>query len=149
MGLKDHGSNSLDRFTDENLFNSISRDDLSFQFTRSNLKIVHIVCHDKQEHLTKKCDPKFFYCVKPETESKSSSVTQKVTKRRDVAAKRRSKTTLDVVVDLKSESPKTSETRKRKIDSQKDRQSEWLTERERRKKQKAREKEREIQKETK
>lgn len=26
-------------------------------FTRKNLKLVHIVCHDKQEHLGKKCDP--------------------------------------------------------------------------------------------
>ena len=25
-------------------------------FTRKNLKLVHIVCHDKQEHQNKKCD---------------------------------------------------------------------------------------------
>ena len=25
-------------------------------FTRKNLKLVHIVCHDKQEHLGKTCD---------------------------------------------------------------------------------------------
>lgn len=25
-------------------------------FTRKNLKLVHIVCHDKQEHFNKKCD---------------------------------------------------------------------------------------------
>ena len=25
-------------------------------FTRKNLKLVHIVCHDKQEHLNKRCD---------------------------------------------------------------------------------------------
>jgi hypothetical protein len=25
-------------------------------FTRKNLKLVHIVCHDKQLHLNKKCD---------------------------------------------------------------------------------------------
>ena len=25
-------------------------------FTRENLKLVHIVCHDKQEHLNKRCD---------------------------------------------------------------------------------------------
>ena len=25
-------------------------------FTRKNLKLVHIVCHDKQEHLDKTCD---------------------------------------------------------------------------------------------
>ena len=25
-------------------------------FTRKNLKLVHIVCHDKQEHLNRKCD---------------------------------------------------------------------------------------------
>ena len=33
-------------------------------FTRKNLKLVHIVCHDKQEHLHKKCDENnmFIYC---------------------------------------------------------------------------------------
>ena len=25
-------------------------------FTRKNLKLVHIVCHDKQEHVNKRCD---------------------------------------------------------------------------------------------
>jgi len=34
------------------------------QFTRKNLKLVHIVCHDKQEHSGKKCDPKMFYISK-------------------------------------------------------------------------------------
>ena len=30
-------------------------------FTRDNLRLVHIVCHDKTEHSTKKCDNKKFY----------------------------------------------------------------------------------------
>ena len=30
-------------------------------FTRENLRLVHIVCHDKQEHLSMKCDAKKFY----------------------------------------------------------------------------------------
>ena len=35
-------------------------------FTRKNLKLVHIVCHDKQEHSNKKCDEDkmFVYCDK-------------------------------------------------------------------------------------
>eukprot|EP00092_Neocalanus_flemingeri_P021125 GFUD01022890.1.p1 GENE.GFUD01022890.1~~GFUD01022890.1.p1 ORF type:complete len:359 (+),score=78.09 GFUD01022890.1:43-1119(+) len=31
-------------------------------FTRTNLKLVHIVCHDKQEHSQKTCDKKLYYC---------------------------------------------------------------------------------------
>ena len=33
-------------------------------FTRKNLKLVHIVCHDKQEHISKRCDEDklFVYC---------------------------------------------------------------------------------------
>ena len=31
-------------------------------FTRSNLKLVHIVCHDKQEHTEKTCDKRKYYC---------------------------------------------------------------------------------------
>lgn len=31
-------------------------------FTRKNLKLVHIVCHDKQEHLNKKCDKNMMFC---------------------------------------------------------------------------------------
>jgi hypothetical protein len=31
------------------------------QFTRQNLKLVHIVCHDKQVHADKKCDSDQFY----------------------------------------------------------------------------------------
>ena len=30
-------------------------------FTRANLRLVHIVCHDKQEHTSMKCDKKQFY----------------------------------------------------------------------------------------
>ena len=30
-------------------------------FTRKNLKLVHIVCHDKQEHLGKKCDENLMF----------------------------------------------------------------------------------------
>ena len=30
-------------------------------FTRDNLKLVHIVCHDKQEHLSAKCDNSMIY----------------------------------------------------------------------------------------
>ena len=30
-------------------------------FTRENLKLVHIVCHDKQEHSSKKCIKNKFY----------------------------------------------------------------------------------------
>ena len=30
-------------------------------FTRENLKLVHIVCHDKQEHSSKKCANNKFY----------------------------------------------------------------------------------------
>ena len=30
-------------------------------FTRDNLKLVHIVCHDKQEHSSMKCEKKKFY----------------------------------------------------------------------------------------
>ena len=33
----------------------------SLLFTRDNLKLVHIVCHDKQEHSSKHCDTKLFY----------------------------------------------------------------------------------------
>ena len=33
-------------------------------FTRFNLKLVHIICHDKQEHLSKKCNPKYVYVSK-------------------------------------------------------------------------------------
>lgn len=29
-------------------------------FTTVNLKLVHIVCHDKAQHDTAKCDPKFY-----------------------------------------------------------------------------------------
>ena len=31
-------------------------------FTRDNLKLVHIVCHDKQEHLEKICNTQEYYC---------------------------------------------------------------------------------------
>ena len=30
-------------------------------FTRENLRLVHIVCHDKQEHASMGCDSKQFY----------------------------------------------------------------------------------------
>jgi hypothetical protein len=30
-------------------------------FTRENLKLVHIVCHDKQEHHAAKCDKKKYF----------------------------------------------------------------------------------------
>ena len=30
-------------------------------FTRMNLKLVHIACHDKREHTDAQCDPKKFY----------------------------------------------------------------------------------------
>ena len=30
-------------------------------FTRDNLRLVHIVCHDKQEHASRRCDAKLFY----------------------------------------------------------------------------------------
>ena len=30
-------------------------------FTRDNLRLVHIVCHDKQEHASRRCDTKLFY----------------------------------------------------------------------------------------
>jgi len=33
-------------------------------FTRINLKLVHIVCHDKQEHTSMKCNPSLFYLKK-------------------------------------------------------------------------------------
>ncbi|CAH1776235.1 unnamed protein product [Owenia fusiformis] len=33
-------------------------------FTRDNLKLVHIVCHKKEEHSTEKCDEKRFYSKK-------------------------------------------------------------------------------------
>ena len=36
----------------------------SLLFTRRNLKLVHIVCHDKQEHLAAKCDTKMFFSKK-------------------------------------------------------------------------------------
>ncbi len=47
------------------------------QFTRKNLKLVHIVCHDKQEHSGKKCDPKMFYNSKSRTRSPVSGPTSK------------------------------------------------------------------------
>ena len=33
----------------------------SLLFTRENLRLVHIVCHDKQEHSSMVCDSKQFY----------------------------------------------------------------------------------------
>jgi len=36
----------------------------SLLFSRDNLKLVHIVCHDKQEHSTRVCDTKLFYIKK-------------------------------------------------------------------------------------
>jgi len=33
----------------------------SLMFTRTNLRLVHIVCHDKQEHTSAKCDKKKFF----------------------------------------------------------------------------------------
>ena len=36
----------------------------SLLFTRQNLKLVHIVCHDKQEHRAAKCDKKKYFLKK-------------------------------------------------------------------------------------
>jgi len=33
----------------------------NLMFTRMNLKLVHIVCHDKQQHSSKRCDPKLYF----------------------------------------------------------------------------------------
>ena len=45
----------------------------SLLFTRENLKLVHIVCHDKQEHLSKKCDPEKFFVDVDDLDNKGDS----------------------------------------------------------------------------
>ena len=41
-------------------------------FTRKNLKLVHIVCHDKQVHDSKKCDVNSIYSKKLKNSVKNS-----------------------------------------------------------------------------
>ena len=47
-------------------------------FTRFNLKLVHIICHDKQEHLSKKCNPKYVYVSKKRLMENSKILNRKV-----------------------------------------------------------------------
>ncbi|KAI5713257.1 hypothetical protein M8J75_014934 [Diaphorina citri] len=41
-------------------------------FTTANLKLVHIVCHDKGEHKTAKCDPKQYFVDEPLNQSEEN-----------------------------------------------------------------------------
>ncbi len=52
-------------------------------FTRDNLKLVHIVCHDKQEHSSKKCNLKSIYCSS--SAAKKSSAISKINHRKRIS----------------------------------------------------------------
>ena len=70
MEAKNHGSVEVlyradkvmwrGRFAPKHINRWLSLRGLSF-FSRLNLKLVHIVCHDKQQHSSKQCDPNQYF----------------------------------------------------------------------------------------
>ena len=74
LSRKSNGSRFLYNY---NTVMMICNDIYTPQFTRKNLKLVHIVCHDKQEHSEKKCDPKMFYISKNRFTSPASCPTSR------------------------------------------------------------------------